>query len=111
VTPDQIEALARRLAELVAPLVAAELRTAPIEDVDAKELAGQLGVSRDWVYENKVRLGGVPLGDGPKARWRFDVEKARAARAAMAKGPKGAAPRRRSQRPVSCAPKVNGRHR
>ena len=52
----------------------------PVETlVDAAELARELRVSRDFVYRNKRRLGGHPLSEGPKARWRFDVEKARAA--------------------------------
>lgn len=46
--------------------------------VDAATLAGQLGVSRDWVYENAGRLGALRLSDGPKARLRFSIETARA---------------------------------
>ena len=40
--------------------------------VDAAELARRFGVSRDWVYDNAERLGVIRLGDGPKARMRFD---------------------------------------
>jgi hypothetical protein len=94
-----------QLAEL-ARLIAVELRKAPAELVDAATLAELLGVSRDYVYDHKEHLGGVKLGDGPRARWRFDVERARAA---MAERPKRAAPRQRRQRPVSSAPQSNGR--
>jgi hypothetical protein len=45
--------------------------------VTAATLADYLGVSRAWVYENALRLGAVRLGDGPKARLRFDLEHAR----------------------------------
>lgn len=42
--------------------------------VDAQELADVLGVSRDYVYRHASELGAIPLGSGPKARIRFDVE-------------------------------------
>jgi hypothetical protein len=44
--------------------------------VDAKALAKLLGVSRGFVYEHAAELGAIPLGSGPKARLRFDPEKA-----------------------------------
>ena len=50
--------------------------------VDAATLARLLNVDRDWVYANARRLGAVRLGDGPKARLRFDATRARAALAA-----------------------------
>jgi hypothetical protein len=52
--------------------------------VDASALAEALGVSRDYVYEHADQLGAVQLGDGPKARKRFDVDTARAALACYA---------------------------
>src|SRR5712692_7073580 len=45
----------------------------------AAELADYLGVKRAWVYENALRLGAKPLGDGPKPRLRFDLEEAKSA--------------------------------
>lgn len=69
-----IDAIARRVVELLHGEQATDL-------VDAATLARVLGVSRGYVYEHVDRLGGVRLGDGPKARLRFDVEKARAAKA------------------------------
>lgn len=40
----------------------------------AAEVAALYGVTPSWVYANKKRLGAVKLGDGPKARLRFDLE-------------------------------------
>lgn len=45
--------------------------------VDAATLATELGVSRDWVYEHSDELGVLRLGNGPKARLRFDVATAK----------------------------------
>jgi hypothetical protein len=44
--------------------------------VDAQALAVVLGVSRDFVYEHADELGALRLGNGPKARLRFDVDAA-----------------------------------
>lgn len=44
--------------------------------VCARELAEVLGTTRGYVYEHKAMLGAVRLGSGPKARLRFDPEKA-----------------------------------
>jgi hypothetical protein len=44
--------------------------------VDAAALAERLGVSRDFVYEHKLELGGVALGTGPRPRLRFDPDAA-----------------------------------
>jgi hypothetical protein len=65
---DQIQALAEHLAELASARPSIGL-------VDARDLADELGVARDWVYANAERLGGVRLGDGPRARLRFDAER------------------------------------
>lgn len=66
-----IEAIALRVAELVAM---------PLERfVDARTLASELGVSREWVYMNADALGAIRLGSGPKARLRFDASLAREA--------------------------------
>jgi hypothetical protein len=37
-----------------------------------KQAAERLGFSPEYVREHAVELGGVKMGDGPKARWRFD---------------------------------------
>jgi hypothetical protein len=44
--------------------------------VTAAVLAEVLGFSRDWVYEHKRELGGIPSGLGPKPRWRFPLNEA-----------------------------------
>ena len=54
---DDVEAIARRVAALIAP--------SPRRLVDAAELAEHLGVKRGWVYAHAAVLGGVRLGGGP----------------------------------------------
>lgn len=67
-----IEAVARRVLELVADLVVpGEARF-----VDAAALARILDVDRDWVYSHAAELGAVRLG-GPRGRLRFDVREVR----------------------------------
>ena len=107
---DEIDAVAEHLAEVVSPA------PANVGLVDAQELAEQLGVARDWVYANAARLGGVRLGDGPRARLRFDAERAREALTGNAGGGQPtnvAASRRRRGRPrrktVAAVPLIQGR--
>lgn len=92
---EEIEAVGEHIAELVASA------RPKVGLIDARELAEELGVARDWVYANAERLGGVRLGNGPRARLRFDVELARQTLAAggnRAQPPSnGAAPRRRGR--------------
>jgi hypothetical protein len=49
---------------------------APEQFVTAAVLADVLGFTRDWVYEHKHELGGIPSGLGPKPRWRFPLNAA-----------------------------------
>lgn len=70
---DDIEAVAARVVELLL-----QESAAPGRYVDAATLASTLGVERDWVYARAARLGAVRLGDGPRARLRFDLEQVRA---------------------------------
>ena len=70
VEPSNAAALARELPESASPRASL---------VDAAQLAAELGVSRDWVYEHAGELGALRLGNGPKARLRFDPVAARAA--------------------------------
>jgi hypothetical protein len=66
--PDDVEAIARRVAELLrADAVPAAARL-----VDAATLAAMLGVERDWVYAHARELQAVRLG-GKRGRLRFDV--------------------------------------
>jgi hypothetical protein len=89
-----IEAVATRVADLLrASQASAEL-------VDATEIARRFGVSRDFVYDHANDFGAVRLGDGPKARLRFDPAKVGRA---LRKPPEKAAsqPRRRRTRSSS----------
>lgn len=69
--PDSIEAIARRLAELLA-----HRQPAPPERglISSGEVAERWGVSRRWVYEQAKRLGARRIGTGPRPRLRFDPD-------------------------------------
>jgi hypothetical protein len=68
VTPQAVDQVAARLLQLLGDR---DLRRAP-EFISAGELARELRVERPWVYRHRHLLGGVRIGDGPKAPWRFD---------------------------------------
>lgn len=75
--PDDLAALAEAVAGRVADL----LRQTPADPrvpalVDAATVARALGVTRETIYANAVRLGARRLGDGPRARLRFDLAEA-----------------------------------
>ena len=93
--PEDIKAIAERVVERLTqetrPGVGIGLATA----ADVAEL---YGVSVSWVYANKRRLGAVLLGDGPKARLRFDLEHVAEALGTRAHA-RQAPPRRRRGRP------------
>lgn len=92
-TPDAVEQIAQRVVELLRagdaergePDSAARL-------VSAAQLARRLGVTRAWVYEHAAELGAVALGDGPKARLRFDPANAEAVLQARRRGGPGELP-------------------
>jgi hypothetical protein len=44
--------------------------------LNAAQLAHHLGVTRAWVYEHAAQLAAIRLGDGPRARLRFDPDTA-----------------------------------
>ena len=67
---DDIEAVAARVVELLRRR--ARRARGPRWSTRRRSRAC-LDVDRDWVYANARRLGAVRLGDGPKARLRFDV--------------------------------------
>jgi hypothetical protein len=79
--PDQLEELAGLIAERLRP---SERPDAGAELLTAAELAKALCVSRQTIYERAAELGGERVGSGPKARWRFSLERARAAMACFA---------------------------
>ena len=76
-TPRDVEAIAEATARKVIELVREPSRTFGL--VDARELAEGLGVSLDYVYAHAAELGAMRLGSGPKARIRFDLDRARQA--------------------------------
>lgn len=102
--------LARQIADELAPRIAEELsaraaqpadRAQPTCLLDATEFAARLGVKRTWVYRHAAELGAVKLGDGRRARLRFDPEKLSelaTARSENSDSPSPPAQRRRGSR-------------
>jgi hypothetical protein len=68
VNPALIEAIARRVAELIRGEFGLPARL-----LTPSEVAARFGVSRTWVYAHADELGAMRLGTGPKARLRFDA--------------------------------------
>jgi hypothetical protein len=72
------------LADLVAQRVLERLdptTSVPSVTLDAAAIARRYGVTAAWVREHADRLGAMRLGDGPRPRLRFDVERVAAAMA------------------------------
>jgi len=69
--PELIDAVARRFLELVREAGAATGADPP-DLLTVAEVAERLKMSPKWVYAHQRRLGVIKLGDGPKARLRFD---------------------------------------
>lgn len=69
--PESIEALARRLAELLA---SEEPRRQRQQLISAEEVAKWWGVQRRWVYDHADQLGARRLGSGARPRLRFDPD-------------------------------------
>jgi hypothetical protein len=67
--PDLIDAVARRFLELVRQEATG---ADPPDLLTVAEVAARLKMSPKWVYAHQHRLGVIRLGDGPKARLRFD---------------------------------------
>jgi hypothetical protein len=69
--PESIEAIARRIAELLA-----EREPEPPERglISAEAVAERWGVSRRWVYEQAERLGARKINTGSRPRLRFDPD-------------------------------------
>ena len=81
-TDGDVEAIAEATAARLAEIVSAAPGTFAL--VDARQLARDLGVSLDYVYAHATELGAMRLGFGPKARIRFDLDRARQALEARA---------------------------
>ncbi len=75
-----VDAIAERVAELLRD---DDTPTAH-RLVSAAEVARELHVGRQWVYEHAGELGARRLGDGPRGRLRFDLETVRAASVCLA---------------------------
>jgi hypothetical protein len=70
-----IEAIAEATAARLSEIVGSGAMTFGL--VDARQLAHELGVSLDVVYSHAGELGAMRLGSGPRARIRFDLDRAR----------------------------------
>jgi hypothetical protein len=70
-SPESIEALASRLAEILATEEAPPPRR---QLISAEEVAEWWGVGRRWVYDHAEELGARRLGAGRRPRLRFDPE-------------------------------------
>jgi hypothetical protein len=81
--PAVIEAIAAALAawigENLPEMLTAERRPASQRYVDAATVARLFGVERAWVYAHKDELGALRLGEGRRARLRFDLQQVTAA--------------------------------
>jgi hypothetical protein len=86
---EDIQAIAARVARLMGSTRPTGLRL-----LDPKELAVELRVSVDYVYAHAADLGVMRLGDGPKARLRFDLNAARQAMRARKQPPRRIGARR-----------------
>lgn len=72
IAPESIEAVAQRVAELVAAGTA-EPASRP-ERITAEEVSRWWGVSRRWVYDHAEELGAQRMGSGRRPRLRFDPD-------------------------------------
>lgn len=70
--PESVEAIARRLADLLGG--AAEAERPRKQLLSAEEVSRWWGVSRRWVYDHAERLGARRLGTGSRPRLRFDPD-------------------------------------
>jgi hypothetical protein len=99
-----VDAIARRVVELLERGRARADGAGPVAEsgnacLTASQVATRYGVSRSWVYAHQRELRAMRLGDGPRARLRFDpgiVAEAIAAFDRCQKPPaSGGGPRRR----------------
>jgi hypothetical protein len=85
--PADVEAIAEATAQKVLEIITTPASTFGL--VGARELTEGLGVSLDYVYAHATELGAMRLGSGPKARIRFDLDRAREALEARTRRPNG----------------------
>lgn len=72
-----VDAIACRVVELLEGILARTDAARPAGESEAPRLtvsqvAARYRVSRSWVYAHQRELGAMRLGDGPRARPRFD---------------------------------------
>ncbi len=72
-SPQAVERISHRVAQLLQQRAP---QAAEPELISAGELARRLRVERPWVYRHRALLGGMRIGEGPKAPWRFDYRTA-----------------------------------
>jgi hypothetical protein len=92
---ESVEALARRVLELLEPSSVAG------RYFDTSAVARMLGVSEEWVRDHAGELGAIRLGDGPRGALRFERDRVtRALDRRRLTPPRANAYRRRSTRLV-----------
>jgi hypothetical protein len=94
-TDQQVPRLTQADVEAIAECVVEQMREVLRPQLwfglaDAAEVARRLRVHENWVYAHAQELGVIRLGEGEKARLRFDLE-----RVAKTLGIEPASPRRR----------------
>lgn len=72
--PEEIEALALRIAQLLAAAPPEAEAARARQMLSATEVAELFGVSRRWVYDHAEVLGAWRLGSGARPRLRFDPD-------------------------------------
>lgn len=71
-TAESVEAVARRVVELVMAEAVEPPAAAPPVLIDAAEVGLRLGLARSTVYEKADELGAIRVGTGRRPRLRFD---------------------------------------
>lgn len=69
------DALKASVLGLVERLAGQSTTGTPPARVGVAEVARRYGVSTSWVYHHADELGAIRLGNGPRARLRFDLER------------------------------------
>lgn len=90
---EDLDEIAERAARRVVQLLE-RTRPGAFQLLEPKQLAQALNVSVDYVYAHATDLGAMRLGDGPKARLRFDLQTAQIAMRSRNQPPTVSAARR-----------------
>ena len=108
-TPQAVEQVASRVAQMLQrqQQQSAEIPGAKEQQgfLNVAQLARHLGLNPAWIYEHADELGAIRIGDGPKARIRFDLYTATQAlrqhQPGRTQGPATATPRKPRRSPAS----------